>query len=78
MLRSLITFISTFVVLGAGNVATIVLVKQLNAPLLVVPGVVAILAATAGVGLLTAPGRTIEERFRALSRALEGRRMEPT
>jgi hypothetical protein len=36
--------------------------------------VIAILAVTAGVGLLTAPGRTLGERYRWLSRALEGSR----
>jgi hypothetical protein len=72
MFRNLISFAATFVTLGGGILATIVVVKQLNAPLLVFPGIIAILAAVAGVGLLTAPGRSFEEKLRWLSRSLEG------
>lgn len=74
MLRFLISFAATFVTLGGGILLTISLVKQLQAPALVLPGIIAIMAATFLVGLLTAPGRTIEERFRWFSGALEGKR----
>jgi hypothetical protein len=72
ILRSLITFVATFVALGGGILVTIFVVLRFNAPALVIPGVVAILAVTTGVGLLTAPGRTLGERARWLSRSLEG------
>lgn len=72
LLRKLITYIATFVTLGGGILATIFLVVRLHAPGLVLPGVIAILAATAVVGLATAPGRTLEDRYRWLSGALEG------
>jgi hypothetical protein len=72
MLRNLITFASTFLALGGGILVTILLVKQLDAPALVFPGVIAILAATAAVGVMATPGRTLEERLRRLLRALEG------
>jgi hypothetical protein len=72
MLRSLIAFIATFVVMGGGILVTIFVVKQLNAPALVAPGVVAIIAATFGVGLVTAPGGTLTERYRWFARMLEG------
>ena len=70
--QNLITFIATFVTLGGGILVTISLVKRFDAPALVFPGVIAILAATAVVGVLTAPGRSFEEKARSLSRSLQG------
>ena len=72
LLRTLITYVAAFISLGGGILLTIALVLRFNAPALVAPGVVAILAATFGVGLVTAPGRTLGERYRWLSKKLAG------
>ncbi len=73
MLRFMISFVSVFVTLGGGILLTITLVRQLEAPALVFPGIVAIMVLTFVVGLLTSPGRTLNERIRWLSRSLEGK-----
>ncbi len=73
MLRFTISFVSVFVTLGSGILLTISLVRQLEAPALVFPGIIAIMVLTFVVGLLTAPGRTINERIRWFSGALEGK-----
>lgn len=73
MLRFMIGFVSVFVTMGGGILLTISLVRRLEAPGLVFPGILAIMAATFAVGLLTAPGRTVAERFRWFSGTLEGK-----
>jgi hypothetical protein len=68
MLRQLIAFVGTFVALGVGNFVTIILVKRLDAPLLVFPAVLVIMALTAAIWWVTAlPGLTAEEKLRRLS-----------
>lgn len=68
MLRSLIGFVGAFLLIGGGNVATILLVKRLDAPLLVFPAVIVIILATAALFWATSPpGLSPEEKLRRLT-----------
>ena len=70
MLRSLTSFVASFVTLGGGILATIVLVRTLHAPLLVFPAVALLMVATVVVWWVTAPPASTEEKLRRLSREL--------
>lgn len=73
MPKRLIAFAGTFVTMGGGILLTIGLVRDYDAPLLVFPGVLLILAATAAVQWMTAePGLTSAEKLRRMTQQFEG------
>lgn len=73
MTRRLLEHTGTFITLGGGILLTIFLVRALDAPLLVFPAVIVILAVTGAVSWFTAdPALSPDGKRRKLMQSLEG------